>query len=141
MTEFGDDVYEAGSDPDDDQTYAVESEDTLSDFDNDELAETDWSPPDRQPKATRYGTTELEQLEGETLDQLLSEEEPDVFDDPLRDDDAAPRAGRLVAPDEGAHSDEESDLIATDVGPAGHASSAEEAAMHVVDEDTPEVPG
>ena len=45
------------------------------------------------------------------------------------------RAGRLVAPDEGAHPDEEKDEIATDVGPAGYASSAEEAAMYIVDED------
>jgi Family of unknown function (DUF5709) len=140
MTEFGDQVYEAGSDPDDDQTYAVESEDTLAE-DTDELAETDWSPPDRPPKSTRYGTTELEQLEGETLDQRLAEEEPDVFDAPLVDEDVAPRAGRLVAPDEGAHADEEPDLVARDVGPAGYASSAEEAAVHVVDEDAPEVEG
>jgi hypothetical protein len=80
-------------------------------------------------------------LEGETLDQRLAEEEPELFDDPLFEDDIAPRAGRLVAPDEGAHADEEPDLIAIDVGPAGYASSAEEAAMHVVDEDTPEVEG
>jgi Family of unknown function (DUF5709) len=141
MSEFGDQVYEAGSDPDDDQTYAVESEDTLAEIDTDELAETDWSPPDRPPKATRYGTTELEQLEGETLDQRLAEEEPEVFDDPLVEEDVSPRAGRLVAPDEGAHVDDEPDLVATDVGPAGYASSAEEAAMHVVDEDAPEVEG
>ena len=45
------------------------------------------------------------------------------------------RSGRLVAPDEGAHGDEESRLIATDVGIDGAAASAEEAAMHIVDED------
>ena len=45
------------------------------------------------------------------------------------------RSGRLVAPDEGAHEDEEKDLVATDVGIDGGAASAEEAAMHVVDED------
>jgi hypothetical protein len=39
-----------------------------------------------------------------------------------------------VAPDEGAHEDDESDLIAGDVGIDGGAASAEEAAMHVVDE-------
>ena len=141
MSEFGDQVYEAGSDPDDDQTYAVESEDTLAELDTDELAETDWSPPDRPPKATRYGTTELEQLEGETLEERLAEEEPDVFYDSSLEEDVAPRAGRLVAPDEGAHADEEADLIASDVGSAGYASSAEEAAMHIVDEDVPEVEG
>ncbi len=45
------------------------------------------------------------------------------------------RSGRLVAPNEGAHEDEESGLIATDVGIDGAAASAEEAAMHIVDED------
>ena len=47
--------------------------------------------------------------------------------------EAEPRAGRLVAPDEGAHPDEESDEIASDVGPAGYASSAEEAAVHITE--------
>ncbi|MER6984744.1 DUF5709 domain-containing protein, partial [Streptomyces carpinensis] len=46
------------------------------------------------------------------------------------------RSGRLVAPDEGAHEDEEAALVAMDVGIDGAAASAEEAAMHVVDEDT-----
>jgi hypothetical protein len=117
----------------------------------------------------RFGTTEEEQAEGESLDQLLAEEEPDDtldlteaelsddedeeeeeeeedFDD---DDDAGeedtdglglddgpdPRAGRLVAEDEGAHPDEEEDLVATDVGIDGGGATAEEAAMHVVEED------
>lgn len=42
------------------------------------------------------------------------------------------RVGRLVAPDEGAHPAEEGQAIASDLGPAGWASSAEEAAMHIV---------
>jgi hypothetical protein len=45
------------------------------------------------------------------------------------------RAGRLVSPDEGAHSDTEKDLVAGDVGIDGGAASAEEAAMHVVEEE------
>ncbi|HYT09856.1 MAG TPA: DUF5709 domain-containing protein [Mycobacteriales bacterium] len=45
-----------------------------------------------------------------------------------------PRSGRLVEPDEGAHPDEEKDMVAYDEGIAGGASSAEEAAVHVVDE-------
>ncbi|MGI8878981.1 MAG: DUF5709 domain-containing protein [Jatrophihabitans sp.] len=146
MTEssFGDGVYEAGSDPDDDQTYSTEADDTLSGQAPDEDAETDYSPPDFEPKSTRYGTTELEQLEGESLDQKLAEEEPDVgttelgsdeLSEDSEDDAEDPRAGRLVAPDEGAHGDAESDEVAEDVGPAGYASSAEEAAVHVIDEE------
>ena len=49
-------------------------------------------------------------------------------------DEEQPRAGRLVAPDEGAHPVEEKDEIAKDVGRAGYAASAEEAAVHIVDE-------
>ena len=37
-------------------------------------------------------------------------------------------------PDEGAHPVEEKDEIATDVGRAGYAASAEEAAVHIVEE-------
>lgn len=42
--------------------------------------------------------------------------------------------GRLVEPDEGAHSDEESTAVAWDAGAAGGGASAEEAAMHDVTE-------
>jgi hypothetical protein len=44
------------------------------------------------------------------------------------------RAGRLVSPDEGAHSDIDKDLVAGDVGIDGAAASAEEAAVHIVEE-------
>ena len=47
------------------------------------------------------------------------------------------RAGRLVAPDEGAHADTDPEADAEDVGIDGAGSSAEEAAVHVLDEDTP----
>ena len=45
------------------------------------------------------------------------------------------RAGRLVAPDEGVDEDEDSDLLASDVGIDGSAASAEEAAVHIIDDD------
>jgi hypothetical protein len=40
-----------------------------------------------------------------------------------------------VAPDEGVHADLEKDEVAYDVGRAGNAASAEEAAVHVVEEE------
>jgi hypothetical protein len=129
--DFGDTVYESGVE----DTEDLNPLETLTGEDPDEPLETSYDPPDRQPKNTRYGTTDLEQAEGESLDQRLAEEEPDVFESDAPFDVPDPRAGRLVAPDEGAHPDEEADEIATDVGPAGYASSAEEAAVHVVDED------
>jgi Family of unknown function (DUF5709) len=113
--------------------------------------------PERWSAGIRFGTTAEEQDEGESLDQLLAEEEPDtpwdadygrpqdVVDDAdaadedvdglLLDDGPDPRAGRLVAEDEGAHPDDEEDLVARDVGIDGGAATAEEAAMHVVEED------
>src|SRR6266851_5332292 len=83
--------------------------------------------------------------EQESLDELLAEEEPDTpvdVDDDLpedSDDDADPRAGRLVAEDEGAHADDEADLVARDVGIDGGAASAEEAAVHVVEDDDTDI--
>ena len=44
---------------------------------------------------------------------------------------AEPPVGRLVAPDEGAHGDDEKDEVATDRGRDGGDLSAEEAAVHL----------
>ena len=93
--------------------------------------------------ATRYGTTLAEEQQGEGLDRLLAQEEPDpVADDAWTDEDVPsddgrvplPRAGRLVAADEGAHGDEDADLVAGDVGIDGGGASAEEAAVHITDD-------
>jgi uncharacterized protein DUF5709 len=121
------------------------------------------APPQRWSAAIRHGTTAAEQRAGESLDQLLAEEEPDVtagedevdeetaadpadaaagdedVDGLLLDDGPDPRAGRLVAVDEGAHPDEEADLIARDAGIDGGAATAEEAAVHVVNDDDTDI--
>ena len=55
-------------------------------------------------------------------------------DEPHDDGAPAPRAGRLVAPDEGAHGDAETDAVAKDVGVDGAGASAEEGAVHVTDD-------
>jgi len=92
---------------------------------------------------TRFGTTEREERQGESLDQLLAEEEPDQLPDEEWTDEDVPsddgrawerRAGRLVASDEGSHPDVESDLIAAEVGIDGGGASAEEAAVHLTDD-------
>jgi Family of unknown function (DUF5709) len=150
------------------EDYQVQdSTDTLDGSPGDDPLDRGVVPPERWSAGIRYGTTEEEQAEGESLDQLLAEEEPDdteeELEDALRlddeepedvedfdeDDDAGdedvdglllddgpdPRAGRLVAEDEGAHPDEEEDLVARDVGIDGGGATAEEASMHVVEED------
>jgi len=118
------------------------------------------APPERWSAAMRFGSTADEQEAGESLDQLLAEEEPDAaldldddlpedgededeadeyVDGLLLDDGPDPRAGRLVAEDEGAHPDNESDLVARDTGIDGGAASAEEAAVHVVEDDDTDI--
>jgi hypothetical protein len=111
------------------------------------------APPERWSAEIRRGSDSGGQ---ESLDQLLAEEEPDTLFDAdddlpedgdddeyldglLLDDGPDPRAGRLVAEDEGAHSDDEEDLVARDVGVDGGAASAEEAAVHVVDDDDTDI--
>jgi hypothetical protein len=75
------------------------------------------------------------------LAQRLDDEsdvDRDSFDRELRDDAEVgdERAGRLVAPDEGSHEDTEKDLVAQDVGINGAGAGAEEAAMHVIEEES-----
>ncbi|HTZ45454.1 MAG TPA: DUF5709 domain-containing protein [Jatrophihabitans sp.] len=134
MGEYGDDVYAAGVEDAEDLDPAENLTGDGTRESLDEPEETRWDPPDHEPAPARRGMTLAEQQRGESLDQRLSEEEPDVGAENSRPADPD-RAGRLVAPDEGAHPDEESDAVATDVGRAGYAASSEEAAMHIVDED------
>ena len=129
MSEPSDDLYE-GVVVDRDQPDPSE---TLTGDNTEDPLDAGYSPPDREPRSFP-GETAEEEREGPTLDERLAEEQPDV--DANTPDRAAqdPRAGRLVAPDEGMHPDREKDEVATDVGLAGRASSAEEAAMHETDE-------
>jgi hypothetical protein len=112
----------------------LDPSESLTGDNTDDPMDPGYDPPDRASHSWRGDTVE-EMREGESLDQQLSEEEPEVWDDDEDDVESEPRAGRLVAPDEGAHEDTEKDEVARDVGPAGYGSSAEEAAVHVVDDD------
>lgn len=107
--------------------------DTATGDNTEDPLDAGYSPPERESHAWRGDTAE-EAREGEPVEQRLAEEAPDVSAADPDTADAEPRAGRLVAPDEGAHPDEEKDEIATDVGRAGYAASAEEAAVHIEDE-------
>jgi hypothetical protein len=129
---FGDTVYESG-DPIDD-TDDLDPIENLTGDDPDEVMQTSYVPPDREPYNLSHVPTAFEEAEGESLDQRLSEEEPDVTEGNIDAGDEEPRAGRLLAPDEGGLDDLEKDEVAEDVGPAGYASSSEEAAMHVIEE-------
>jgi hypothetical protein len=118
------------------------------------------APPERWSAGMRFGVTADEQEAGESLDQLLAEEEPDpaadlddevpeddededeadeYVDGLLLDDGPDPRSGRLVSGDEGAHPVTEADLVAHDAGIDGGAATAEEAAVHVVEDDDTDI--
>jgi Family of unknown function (DUF5709) len=138
MTENSREDYGSYSVDDEDQ---LQAEDTLNDRGVDDLLDEGYSPPEKWSAGEGFGTTADEALQGESLDQRIAQEEPDK--DPYADDGedvggpevGVVRSGRLVAPDEGAHGDEEEELVAEDVGFDGAAASAEEAAVHVVDDE------
>jgi hypothetical protein len=142
----------------------LDTSDTLDGAPGDDPLDRGVVTPDRWSAGIRFGTTAAESQAGESLDQHLAEEEPDVafdLDDEqpadIGDDENAteddigrlvraqgpdPRAGRLVTEDEGAVEDDEAslvardDLLARDEGIDGGGAAAEEAAVHLVDDDT-----
>jgi len=140
------------------EDYEVEdTTDTLDGDPGDDPLDRGVIPPQHWTSASRFGTTGAEQEDGESLDQLLAEEQPDFDAEPdeerlediagdpdaadedvdglLLDDGPDPRAGRLLAEDEGSEPVAEPDLVARDTGRDGGAATAEEAAVHVVDSD------
>ncbi|MCV7177429.1 DUF5709 domain-containing protein [Mycolicibacterium sphagni] len=132
-----------------DDDNQLQPEDTLVDRGVDDILDEGISPPERP-----YARTNLDHPGPETLDELLAEEEPDpvarlnnVLDElnddgseqesefPEDDEVGRARSGRLVASNEGFGEDDDSELFASDVGIDGGAASAEEAAMHVIDDE------
>ncbi len=134
----------------DDETQ-LQPEDTLADNDVEDELDRGYSPPEKYSAAQRYGNTPWEQAHDRPLEERLAEEVPDpdpVAEEERAEDDGlaheadesgaevgSERAGRLVDPDQRSGEDVEKDLVAEDVGIDGAAASAEEAAMHVIDED------
>ena len=155
--------------PTPDPDHLVETTQTLRDDDTESPRDDRGSGAEDHPLgAEKFGTTHAEAEQGESLDQKLAEEEPEIgAHDPLddivadlerrqgeeSDDDILGDAyrgtsggtpfvgdddevggedvGRLVAPDEGAHGDDEKDEIASAVGRDSEELSAEEAAIHL----------
>jgi len=133
--------------------YSVDDEDQpgniedLGDGDVEDELDRGYSPPESYSAGQGYGNTPWEEEHRETIDQRIGQEIPDAdpyaeaddSDDEVLDDGEVgrARAGRLVDPDEGLGEDTEKDLVGEDVGIDGAAASAEEAAVHIV-EDYPE---
>ncbi|MEU2621644.1 DUF5709 domain-containing protein [Streptomyces sp. NPDC007157] len=148
---MGDDVYQPDGSEVQDDAGLLDASDTLDYRAGEEALDEGYSPPERPWAVEHTGVTAAEGRRGETLDERLAEEVPDLAvpegddigdawdtDGELLDDEVGDgRAGRLVAPDEGAHENTETDLFASDRGLDGAGASAEEAAMHVIpDADT-----
>ena len=141
----------------------LQPEDTLDD-DGVDVLDRGYSPPDTDRGSRAHGVTASEQHRDETIDERIAQEVPDPTsaygaphnepglgevdriggDDPdsiAAEDDwmgdgevGDARAGRLVSPDRGFGGDTESHLYGEDVGIDGAGASAEEAAVHVIDE-------
>lgn len=130
----------------------------------DDVLDRGFSPPDSARSPHLWGTTAAEQARDETIEQRIGQEIPDPDfaygapdnesgldrdrvggDDPDAidaDDDwlGGPevghrRAGRIVASDEGSGIDDDAEAWGRDIGIDGAGASAEEAAMHVIDDD------
>lgn len=127
----------------------LDASDTLDDDRVGDPLDTGIVAADHWTAANRFGTTPAEERAGESLAQLLAQEEPDIdpYADPADDEDELSRrgyeresrTGRLVAPDGGFGEDEEADSVAWDAGIDGGGASAEEAAIHLVED--PNGPG
>lgn len=119
-----------------DDDNQLSQEDTLIDRGVDDILDEGYSPPEKWKEPRDH----------ESLEELLSEEEPDAAmtlsdadgSGPQSSDDEVGdrRAGRLLATDEGVDEDDEEHLLARDVGIDGSAASAEEAAVHIIDDET-----
>ncbi|MBZ9640263.1 DUF5709 domain-containing protein, partial [Streptomyces sp. PSKA30] len=148
---MADDVYQpTGTNEEQEDAAPLDLQDAVDERTYDDTLDEGYSPPEKPLGVTRHGTTAAEQHTGESLDQRLAQERPDV-DEPAGDDigdlpggDGEPvdpeagteRAGRLVAPDEGLRPDTTKEAVADDRGVDAGAAGAEEAAVHVVDDDT-----
>ncbi|MDT0166393.1 DUF5709 domain-containing protein [Actinotalea sp. AC32] len=117
-------------------TNQLQQDDTLLDRGVDSILDEGYSPPEH-PTGNRL-ETHLDQALGERLDDKLAQEEPEVWDaqdEPVAGARESDRAGRLAADEASATGEPTSSTMATDVGIAGSGATAEEAAVHVVDED------
>jgi hypothetical protein len=129
---------ETGAEGDTDQ---LELDDTLMDRGGDagagSVLDEGYSPPERRPNRHRL-ETDLEQSMGQSTAEKLTEEEPEVWDTghgPAAGSREPDRVGRLAADVADVMGMPTADTMAVDVGMDGGAASAEEAAMHVIDED------
>ena len=133
----------------------LDANDTLDGNPGDDPLDRGIATPDRWSAGVQYALKGEEDTE--SLDDLLAEEEPDVSAEDEeeswdenetdadverleRDDDADPRAGRLAAAEADVYGEgdvravQDGELLASDTGIDGGGASAEESAVHVIDD-------
>ncbi len=118
----------------------LQPQDTLDDRGVDDILDEGISAPEHLRGSNAKGVTAREELEGETIDERLRQEEPEVWEEAEAESEAQilddsvgaevgdERTGRLMA------SDDTTDSYAEDEGIDGAGASAEEAAMHTFEE-------
>ncbi|MEU2790321.1 DUF5709 domain-containing protein [Streptomyces sp. NPDC007100] len=145
---MGDEVYQPSASDKQGTSDELDMEDALDEPDLDDMLDQGYSPPEKPLAVNQKGTTANEQREGESLEERLDKEVPDVQppdgdgigDQPDADGEPVDgqvgdeRAGRMTGTDEGDALRLRNDEIGRDVGIDGGAASAEEAAVHIVDD-------
>lgn len=125
------------------QLDQLQPEETLVDRGVKDVLDEGYTVPENWSPGQGYGNTPAEMKQGETIEQRVQQEQPEVEKDdtPWNPDPTekrevgSKRAGRLVDANGGySGEDKEPEAIGRDVGISGGAASAEEAAMHVIDE-------
>lgn len=132
-------------DEDNDQLAQLSTADSLIDRGVADPLDEGYVAPDHWSPAQGYGNTPAEMARNETIEQRLPQEEPEPRPEeherhwnPGGESRQVGnrRAGRLVASGVGpGGEDQESQSLAKDVGISGGAASAEEAAMHIIEDD------
>lgn len=119
----------------------LQPDDTLIDRGVDDVLDEGYIAPDHWSPGMGFGNTPAEMRQGETLEQRVVQETPEATmadDSPWNPEGeerevGAVRAPRLVV------GDQADGAVASSVGLAGGAASAEEAAMHIIEPDDDDV--
>lgn len=129
------------------QLDQLQPDDSLIDRGVDDVLDEGYIAPDGWSPAQGFGNTAAEMARGETIEmrvkQEIPEREPSDEDwNPMHEPRqvGSIRAGRLVDARGGfPGADTDAEVFGFDVGRAGGAASAEEAAMHIIDEESDDI--
>lgn len=123
-----------------DMSDQLQPQDTLDDRGVDDILDEGISPPEELRGSRAKGVTPAEAAEGETIEDRIRQEEPevwaevqaeadaDILDGPVGGEVGDQRTGRLAAREDDTSS------YAEDEGIDGAGASAEEAAIHTIED-------